>query len=202
MGVAWTPQRVADVMDGAGSGWITNSVACPGPDCANHPVNHQHAAVDEPPVEHFFQGDVRYLTGDLILNALGLARGDITAVIGGPPCQGFSRAGHRNVMDPRNSLVFDFARIVCELQPKTFVMENVTGIVDMLTPEGVPVLDALALVFENGGFGAYDALRRSLYGSSGAIAAIKGKPADKAKRQAERALDRSRGRQESQEALF
>lgn len=185
---AWTPARCADILtqDGhpiGGTGWI-----------ANQP--------DEPACEHLFQGDIRHLSGDLILNALGMRPGEIDAVIGGPPCQGFSRAGKRNVMDPRNSLVFDFARIVCELQPKTFVMENVSGIVDMLTPEGVPVLDALCLVFENGGFGAYEALRRSLYGSADAIAAIKGKPAAKAKRQAEQAVARSRERQADQDVLF
>lgn len=173
---AWHPERCADVFAEAGTGWITNSVICHGPECAEHPVNHQHATPDEPPVEHFFKGDIRKLTGRMILDALGLEEGDVGAVIGGPPCQGFSRSGQRDVMDPRNSLVFDFARIVCEIQPKTFVMENVTGIVSMLTPEGVPVLDALALVYEEGGFGTYDALRRSLYASSGHAAALKSKP--------------------------
>ncbi|MBU6429933.1 MAG: DNA cytosine methyltransferase, partial [Cyanobacteria bacterium REEB65] len=88
-------------------------------------------------------------------------------VAGGPPCQGFSTAGQRNVMDPRNSLVFEFARIIIEIQPKTMVFENVPGLVSMTTPEGIPVLDALCRVFEDGGFGAYEALRNSLLTSSG-----------------------------------
>lgn len=158
---AWTPARAADVMDRPGQGWIS----------------HEPDAV---PCEHMFKGDVRALTGDIILDALGLDQGDVDCVIGGPPCQGFSLAGKRDVMDPRNSLVFDFARIVCEIQPKAFVMENVRGIASMVTAEGVPVLDALALVFESGGMGTYDALRKSLYASSGAGMAVTGKPKPKA----------------------
>lgn len=54
--------------------------------------------------------------------------GNIDLVFGGPPCQGFSIMGNRSVDDPRNSLLLEFARIVEELQPMAFVMENVSGI--------------------------------------------------------------------------
>ena len=53
---------------------------------------------------------------------------DIDVVFGGPPCQGFSLIGKRNLSDDRNSLIFHFLRLVVELQPKFFVMENVRGI--------------------------------------------------------------------------
>ncbi|AUT03124.1 DNA (cytosine-5-)-methyltransferase [Nostoc sp. CENA543] len=53
---------------------------------------------------------------------------EIDAVICGSPCQGFSLMGKRIFDDPRNSLVFHFHRLVLELQPKFFVMENVRGI--------------------------------------------------------------------------
>ena len=53
---------------------------------------------------------------------------DIDVVFGGPPCQGFSTMGKRHLDDPRNSLVFDFMRLVVELNPKIFVMENVRGL--------------------------------------------------------------------------
>lgn len=53
---------------------------------------------------------------------------DIDVVFGGPPCQGFSLMGKRALDDPRNSLVFHFLRLVLELQPKYFVMENVKGL--------------------------------------------------------------------------
>ncbi|MEA5582980.1 DNA cytosine methyltransferase [Nodularia harveyana UHCC-0300] len=51
----------------------------------------------------------------------------IDVVFGGPPCQGFSSIGKRSFEDPRNSLVFHYIRLVLELQPKFFVMENVKG---------------------------------------------------------------------------
>ncbi len=114
--------------------------------------------------EHYFLYDIRNLTGEIILDALGLDVGEVAVVMGGPPCQGFSAAGKRNVMDPRNSLVFEFARLVCEIMPRTFVMENVPAIESMVTPEGVPVLDAFALAVSDGGYGEYDALRRALRG--------------------------------------
>ncbi|MAC34643.1 MAG: DNA (cytosine-5-)-methyltransferase [Haliea sp.] len=51
-------------------------------------------------------------------------------VIGGPPCQGFSRMGRRDLEDPRNSLIEHFFRHVAHLDPKFFVMENVEGLLD------------------------------------------------------------------------
>ncbi|HIB67513.1 MAG TPA: DNA cytosine methyltransferase, partial [Phycisphaerales bacterium] len=94
-------------------------------------------------------------------------------VAGGPPCQGFSVAGNRQVTDPRNSGVFQFARLVCELQPKCFCMENVPGMLSMTTTEGIPVIDALCHIFEQGGMGSYEALRKMLIESSGVGAAVR-----------------------------
>lgn len=53
--------------------------------------------------------------------------GQIDLVFGGPPCQGFSIMGKRLVNDERNSLVFHFYRLVTDLNPRYFVMENVPG---------------------------------------------------------------------------
>jgi DNA (cytosine-5)-methyltransferase 1 len=53
---------------------------------------------------------------------------DIDVVFGGPPCQGFSLMGKRDLSDDRNALVFSFLRLVLDLRPKYFVMENVRGI--------------------------------------------------------------------------
>lgn len=50
-------------------------------------------------------------------------------IIGGPPCQGFSLAGLRQLDDERNRLYREFVRMVHEFQPKMFVMENVPGLV-------------------------------------------------------------------------
>lgn len=58
----------------------------------------------------------------------GMPRLDL--LIGGPPCQGFSRIGLRQKDDPRNTLIGHFFRHVSLLKPRTFVMENVEGLMD------------------------------------------------------------------------
>lgn len=135
--------------------------------------NRRRAPGDPPGCRHFFFGDVRNLRGDAVLQALGLERGELACVFGGSPCQGFSIAGRRNVMDPRNSLVFEFVRLVVEIQPQTMVLENVPGMLSMVTTEGVPVVDAICLALQEGGYGTYDALRRSLTGEKTARAAVR-----------------------------
>ncbi|MBX0330666.1 DNA cytosine methyltransferase [Oscillochloris sp. ZM17-4] len=52
---------------------------------------------------------------------------DIDVIFGGPPCQGFSTMGKRLIDDTRNQLVFHFFRVIRDLRPKYFVMENVPG---------------------------------------------------------------------------
>lgn len=65
-------------------------------------------------------------TGDLLRDYIGDTQIDV--VCGGPPCQGFSVIGKRQFYDPRNCLISHFRRVVLELEPKYFVMENVPGL--------------------------------------------------------------------------
>lgn len=153
---------------------------------------------DFPGVGHLFFGDARKLKGADILRAIGLERGELDCVCGGPPCQGFTFAGKRQVHDPRNSLVFEFARLVVEMLPKTLVFENVPGILHMVTPEGIPVIDQFCRILEDGGFAGVDALHQTLAAQSGSVGMLRGKsPARskprksssvKAKRSAQRRL--------------
>lgn len=53
---------------------------------------------------------------------------DIDLVAGGPSCQGYSTHGKRVESDPRNFLFNEFVRIVDEIRPKFFLMENVKGL--------------------------------------------------------------------------
>ncbi|MDY6785460.1 MAG: DNA cytosine methyltransferase [Cyanobacteriota bacterium] len=53
---------------------------------------------------------------------------DIDLLFGGPPCQGFSIAGKHDLKDDRNRLIFHFCRLVKELRPRYFAMENVPGL--------------------------------------------------------------------------
>lgn len=83
------------------------------------------------PNSKFITKDISLLTGKELLQDTGLSNNDIDVIIGGPPCQGFSTLGKRFIDDPRNKLFKDYIRIVGEIKPKVFVMENVSGIMNM-----------------------------------------------------------------------
>jgi DNA (cytosine-5)-methyltransferase 1 len=68
---------------------------------------------------------------DFSANGFGLGKRNVDWVIGGPPCQGFSTVGKRYRRDPRNKLVNHFARIVQDIKPLGFLVENVVGLRDM-----------------------------------------------------------------------
>lgn len=59
-------------------------------------------------------------------------------VVGGPPCQAFSVFGNRKgIDDERGMLIFEYIRIVNELRPDAFLMENVRGLLSMpISPSG------------------------------------------------------------------
>lgn len=80
--------------------------------------------------------DISLLTKEFWRDTIGETKPD--GVIGGPPCQGFSRIGLRQPEDPRNNLVMHFFKQVNILQPKFFVMENVEGILDA---QNKPILE-------------------------------------------------------------
>ena len=60
-----------------------------------------------------------------------------------PPCQGFSIAGKRDVLDPRNNLINVFIEYVQYFKPDVFCMENVYGILSMKFKNGQPVVDTI-----------------------------------------------------------
>ena len=86
----------------------------------------------------FERADIRDLTGEEIkkhISQLAIFKGknipEIDLMIGGPSCQGFSRAGRRDKSDPRNMLFGEYVRVISEIRPKYIVLENVEGFVDM-----------------------------------------------------------------------
>lgn len=76
-----------------------------------------------------FEGDIASLSVGDILSPTGLKPGELDVLDGSPPCQGFSTAGKRDLGDDRNQLFREFVRLLQGLQPKVFVMENVSGMV-------------------------------------------------------------------------
>lgn len=74
-------------------------------------------------------GDITVLHKQDIDKATGNKTIDV--IIGGPPCQGMSLSGPRRFDDPRNKLYFSYIRLVEEIRPKAFVIENVPGLVSL-----------------------------------------------------------------------
>lgn len=67
----------------------------------------------------------------VVLNGIGVAPETIDVIIGGPPCQGFSKntpASWRFLEDPRNQLYKSYLRFVKEINPKIVIIENVAEI--------------------------------------------------------------------------
>lgn len=86
-------------------------------------LNHPDARV--------YDGDIRDLDAKKVGRELGLKKGELDCIIGGPPCQGFSKnvpASSRFLDDPRNQLFRDYLRFVEDLLPKVVIMENVAEI--------------------------------------------------------------------------
>ena len=89
----------------------------------------------------FERSDIRNLKGDFIWQKIKSLEWfnngerecpkDIDLIIGGPSCQGFSRAGRRKKDDPRNMLFGEYVRVIHEIRPRYIVLENVEGFMDM-----------------------------------------------------------------------
>ena len=83
------------------------------------------------------EGDIRYWTGGRLLERFGVKQNAVLCVCGGPPCPSFSTAGKRQSFgDPRGEVMFDYLRIVEEIRPPFFIMENVRGILSAALVHG------------------------------------------------------------------
>lgn len=74
-------------------------------------------------------GDITTTTLSDIKKHIGDKKIDL--IIGGPPCQGMSLSGPRKFDDPRNKLYLSYIRLVEEIKPEAFVIENVPGLVGL-----------------------------------------------------------------------
>jgi DNA (cytosine-5)-methyltransferase 1 len=74
--------------------------------------------------------DVTLLPADEVLSRIGMKRGQLDLIAGGPPCQPFSRSGKREMVDcDKGQLFMQFVRLVDGIRPRWFVFENVKGLV-------------------------------------------------------------------------
>ena len=98
--------------------------------------------------------DIRQVDGKQLLREIGISGDKVDVLLGGPPCQGFSVVGRIKIAslvregkwklnngnpnlvdDPRNLLYKEFVRLLKEIQPDFFVMENVPGIKSYMNGE-------------------------------------------------------------------
>lgn len=99
-----------------------------------------------------YEKDIRPLIGGKIIDV----------IIGGPPCQGMSLSGPRKFDDPRNKLYLSYIRLVEEIKPKAFVIENVPGLVGLF---GGRIKDSIIQKLSQLGYNVqYKLLTASEYG--------------------------------------
>lgn len=86
----------------------------------------------------FIPGPIEGLSAERLMEITGLHRGELSVLVGGPPCQAYSVYNHqRGMHDARGSLFREYLRIVEGLRPQWIVMENVTGIFSIANGEAV-----------------------------------------------------------------
>ena len=75
------------------------------------------------------QKNIKEYSSKQILTDARLKKGEVALIYGGPPCQSFSVFGQRKGMeDPRGTLLWDYLRIIREIEPTSFIFENVAGL--------------------------------------------------------------------------
>lgn len=102
------------------------------------------------------EGDLHEISSDIFSNSLKKVNYDKFIIIGGAPCQPFSKAGYwvgnetrRGINDPRARLVDEYLRVVLDLQPDGFVFENVES---LLHPTNKVIVDKFIELIEESGF--------------------------------------------------
>ncbi|MDT0164484.1 DNA cytosine methyltransferase [Actinotalea sp. AC32] len=111
---------------------------------ATYKVNHPETLVESK--------DIRSVGAAEVRDRLGLERGDLDLLAGGPPCQGFSiNAPVRSTEDHRNHLFREYLNFVAEFQPRAVLIENVPGLVSF---SGGATLEAILCSLKQLGYSA------------------------------------------------
>ena len=76
------------------------------------------------------EDDIRKVSGSTILRKLDMRRGELDVLVAGLPCQGFSESNRRTrtMGNPKNLLYREVLRLLSDMRPRWFVIENVAGI--------------------------------------------------------------------------
>ena len=128
------PLRAIDLF--AGAGGLTQGFRDAGftlvQAVEKNPVASATYATNHPDVDVICD-DIQGLNPTACMERINVAPGEITIVIGGPPCQGFSESNRRTrtLDNPTNHLYLDFLRFVECIKPQWVVLENVAGLLTM-----------------------------------------------------------------------
>lgn len=92
------------------------------------------------------EGDIHETTSRSVLRAAGLRKGEADVLIGGPPCQPFSKSGYwangdsGRLDDPRADTLTAYLRVLRDAKPRAFLLENVRGLAYQGKDEGLQLL--------------------------------------------------------------
>ncbi len=117
-----------------------------------------HEEENSTPVDVLFYKKAQDISGYEMLDVIRKETGiyEIDVIIGGPPCQSFSRMNTRKKKrDGRDFLVFEFGRLVMEINPKAFVMENVPDIERHRLPDGRNLIDVFTKMVNDKNWDTY-----------------------------------------------
>ena len=102
---------------------------------------------------NLIERDIHEVSSDEILRAAGLRVGEADILIGGPPCQPFSKSSYwvngdaRRLDDPRADTLTAYLRVLRDTKPRAFVLENVFGLIYKGKEEGLRhLLDGVASI--------------------------------------------------------
>lgn len=92
------------------------------------------------------EDDINNVPSSAILKRAGLKRGEADILIGGPPCQPFSKSGYwargdaMRLDDPRADTLVAYLRVLRDVKPRAFLLENVSGLTYAAKDEGLRFL--------------------------------------------------------------
>jgi DNA (cytosine-5)-methyltransferase 1 len=104
------------------------------------------------PTVKVYNFDIKDFGHNNLKKDFGIEKGDIDLIVGGPPCQAYSTVGKRLLNDPRGQLFQEYYRLLKELKPKTFIFENVKGLLSMSKGE---LFKTIISLFESLGYKIY-----------------------------------------------
>ncbi len=90
--------------------------------------------------------DIHTVASEEMLDWAGLREGDVDLLVGGPPCQPFSKSGYwahgdaRRLSDPRATTLEAYLRVLRDVKPRAFLLENVAGLAYQGKSEGLDLL--------------------------------------------------------------